>query len=118
MTELENVKTAHAEKNISQIEALTAVEEAKVLSENAIIMANQTANILIASKGAEAQNIVLQGTAQARAFAAVKANLTLTPDELLKYVYLENMVSNNVNYAERKVAVAVPADIQTALDAL
>ena len=30
VTELENVKTAHAEKNISQIEALTAVEEAKV----------------------------------------------------------------------------------------
>lgn len=116
VTELENVKTAHAEKNISQIEALTAVEEAKVLSENAIILANQTANILIASKGAEAQNIVLQGTAQARAFAAVKANLTLSTDQLLKYVYLESMVSNNVNYAERNVAVAVPADIQTALD--
>ena len=30
VTELENVKTAHAEKNISQIEALTSVEEAKV----------------------------------------------------------------------------------------
>ena len=45
VTELENVKTAHAEKNISQIEALTAVEEAKVLSEGVIIAANQTAKV-------------------------------------------------------------------------
>ncbi|GMH65112.1 hypothetical protein TL16_g04118 [Triparma laevis f. inornata] len=125
VTELENVKTAHAEKNISQIEALTAVEEAKVLSENAIIIANQTAAILLATKEAEASNIVIQGTAQAQAFAAVKANITqadgttpMTGDELLKYVYLENMVSQMNVFEERKVAVKVPADIQGVIDAL
>ena len=110
----------------------------------------------MANKNAEAQEIVLQGTAQAearahvwgraspvtvsqgsgsrkenqsanfyyssrhssQAFAAVKGNMTLNTDQLLKYVYLENLVGEMNTYEDRDVSVKVPADVQTAVDSI
>ena len=120
VTELENVKTAYAEKNISQIEAFTSVEEAKVLSEEMVILANQTANVLVATKTAEAEIITVEGLAAAEAFKAVQGNITLgggmTTDQLLRYVYLESMMKPE--FKSRSVAVGVPSDIQTTVDGL
>jgi regulator of protease activity HflC (stomatin/prohibitin superfamily) len=123
VTELENVKTAFAEKNISQIEAFTSVEQAKVLSEETIILANQTANVLVAAKTAEAEIITVEGLAAAEAFKAVKGNITdgtdgsaMTTDQLLRYIYLESMI--NTDFKSRSVAVGVPSDIQTTVDGL
>jgi len=118
VTELENVKTAYAEKNISQIEAYTSVEEAKVLSEEMIILANQTANILVASKTAEAEILTVEGLMVAESFKAVQGNLTsMTTDQLMRYVYLESMVVQEFSNG-KKVAVRVPTDIQSTIDGL
>ena len=123
VTELENVKTAFAEKNISQIEAFTSVEQAKVLSEETVILANQTANVLVAAKTAEAEIITVEGLAAAEAFKAVKGNITdgtdgsaMTTDQLLRYIYLESMIYTD--FKSRSVAVGVPSDIQTTVDGL
>jgi len=117
VTELENVKTAYAEKNISQIEALTTVEEAKVLSEQMIVLANQTAQVLVAEKTAEASIITLEGTAQAEAFKAVRSNITgMDVDQLMRYVYLESVMVPEFN--SRSVAVGVPGDVQGTIDAM
>jgi regulator of protease activity HflC (stomatin/prohibitin superfamily) len=110
----EDIKTAFAEKNISKIEAETSVKKAEIMSESVTINANKTAELLIASKKAEASVISLQGLAQSEAYAAVKTNMGLDNEQLLKFVYLKEIVGGG--HAEKKISVSVPTQVQDELD--
>jgi len=112
---IEDIQTAFAEKNITQISAETSVMEAVITSDTVVIDANKTAKILLAGKTAEAEVIKLESGAQAEAFGAVKAAFSsMTSEQLLEYVYLENIVGGDMEIAN--IAVKIPAEIKAAMN--
>ena len=97
------------------LSAETSVKEAEITSDTVIIEANKTAKITLAEKKAEAEIIKLESGAQAEAFGAVKQAFSeMTSDELLKYVYLENMVGGRFKLA--KLGIKIPDEIQAAIN--
>ena len=87
------------------------------MADTVIIEANKTARTRLALGTAESDIITFIGTTLSETYSTIKTTFSgMTNDQLLKYVYLDQIVGGE--FKNKKVSVDVPTSIQTELGGL
>lgn len=82
-------EAAANEKRVAEISAQTRINQTAIEVESILVNASKDANARLISAEADVNQITQRLGAEADGFASIAAQLGLSPDELLEYIYID-----------------------------